>query len=104
MARFGFLLSGAGRHSYITKRGAPTAAPRTRGYARGSNGKRTRQHRMTEKHIFADVSVPFHVWVKEGRRWVLRDAASRVEGGSSAAGQEPRTSERRAKESRPSRH
>ena len=34
---------------------------------------------MTEKHIFADVSLPFHVWVKENRRWVLRDAASRLE-------------------------
>ena len=30
---------------------------------------------MTEKHIFADVEQPFHVWVKEGTRWVLRDAA-----------------------------
>ena len=34
---------------------------------------------MTEKHIFADVSLPFHVWVKENQRWVLRDAASRLE-------------------------
>ena len=25
--------------------------------------------------MFADVSLPFHVWVKEGHRWVLRDAA-----------------------------
>lgn len=30
---------------------------------------------MTEKHLFADVEQPFHVWVKEGTRWVLRDAA-----------------------------
>lgn len=34
---------------------------------------------MTEKHMFADVSLPFHVWVKEGCRWVLRDDASRLE-------------------------
>jgi hypothetical protein len=33
---------------------------------------------MTEKHIFADVDLPFHVWVKEGCRWVLRDAAQRA--------------------------
>jgi hypothetical protein len=31
---------------------------------------------MTEKYIFADVEQPFHVWVKEGERWVLRDAGS----------------------------
>jgi len=30
---------------------------------------------MTEKYLFADVEQPFHVWVKEGARWVLRDAA-----------------------------
>jgi hypothetical protein len=30
---------------------------------------------MKEKLMFADVSLPFHVWVKEGHRWVLRDAA-----------------------------
>jgi hypothetical protein len=30
---------------------------------------------MTEKLFFADVEQPFHVWVKEGARWVLRDAA-----------------------------
>ena len=29
---------------------------------------------MTEKYIFADVEMPFHIWVKEGGRWVLRDA------------------------------
>jgi hypothetical protein len=31
---------------------------------------------MTEKYFFADVEQPFHVWVKEGTRWVLRDAGS----------------------------
>jgi hypothetical protein len=34
---------------------------------------------MKEKHMFADVSLPFHVWVKEGHRWVLRDAAGRLD-------------------------
>jgi len=29
--------------------------------------------------MFADVSLPFHVWVKEGHRWVLRDAADRLD-------------------------
>ncbi len=33
---------------------------------------------MDEQPFFADVDLPFHVWVREGRRWVLRDAASRV--------------------------
>lgn len=36
---------------------------------------------MTEKFIFADVDLPFHVWVREstpqGRRWVLREAPGR---------------------------
>jgi hypothetical protein len=29
---------------------------------------------MNEKHVFAAVDLPFHVWVKEGGRWVLREA------------------------------
>jgi len=34
---------------------------------------------MNEKHFFADVDLPFHVWVREssgarGFRWVLREA------------------------------
>ena len=33
---------------------------------------------MDEKHYFADVDLPFHVWVRErspdGDRWVLREA------------------------------
>jgi hypothetical protein len=33
---------------------------------------------MDEPRFFADVDLPFHVWVREGRRWVLRDA-SRLE-------------------------
>ena len=44
---------------------------------------------MTEKHIFADVSLPFHVWVKEGCRWVLRDAAARLAGEATPAGAPP---------------
>ncbi|HET7402634.1 MAG TPA: hypothetical protein VFJ62_12650 [Usitatibacter sp.] len=35
---------------------------------------------MIEKHFYADVDTPFHVWVRErsdahGFRWVLRDAS-----------------------------
>ena len=30
--------------------------------------------------MFADVSLPFHVWVKEGHRWVLRDASAQLDG------------------------
>lgn len=34
---------------------------------------------MNDNHIYADVNLPFHVWVRErsgarGFRWVLRDA------------------------------
>ncbi len=35
---------------------------------------------MDEQPFFADVDLPFHVWVREGRRWVLRDAAARLQG------------------------
>lgn len=34
---------------------------------------------MEQPPFFADVDLPFHVWVREGRRWVLRDAAARVQ-------------------------
>ena len=34
---------------------------------------------MNEKHFFADVDLPFHVWVREGTgrgfHWVLKHAA-----------------------------
>jgi len=38
---------------------------------------------MNEKHFFADVELPFHVWVRErsesrGFRWVLREATHLV--------------------------
>ena len=29
---------------------------------------------MNQQHFFADVDLPFHVWVREGDRWVLREA------------------------------
>jgi hypothetical protein len=37
-----------------------------------SNNHREELH-MTEKYLFGDVDLPFHAWVKEGRRWVLRE-------------------------------
>jgi hypothetical protein len=37
---------------------------------------------MDDQRFFADVNLPFHVWVREGRRWVLRDAAPRLKGES----------------------
>ena len=50
---------------------------------------------MDESHFFADVTRPFHVWVREGRRWVLRDAGSRLKGDSALdAAREPAGSER----------
>ena len=33
---------------------------------------------MTERYVFADVDLPFHVWVKEGNRWVLRSHAAQT--------------------------
>jgi len=50
---------------------------------------------MEQQPFFADVDLPFHVWVREGRRWVLRDAAPRVqrEGRSSANDAERRAGE-----------
>jgi len=44
---------------------------------------------MTEKHMFADVSLPFHVWMREGRRWVLRDAASQLAAQASSRAEPP---------------
>ena len=34
---------------------------------------------MKEKHFYADVELPFHVWVREGNRWVLREARAESE-------------------------
>jgi hypothetical protein len=28
---------------------------------------------MEQPPFFADVELPFHVWIREGSRWVLRD-------------------------------
>jgi hypothetical protein len=40
---------------------------------------------MTEKYVFADADLPFHVWVKEGNGWVLRNAAKDLQDGSPEA-------------------
>jgi hypothetical protein len=43
---------------------------------------------MTERYVFADVDLPFHVWMKEGSRWVLRERRLGAEGdGVSAPGE-----------------
>lgn len=34
---------------------------------------------MTEKYIYADVEKPFHFWVREGQRWILREAGAHLE-------------------------
>lgn len=48
---------------------------------------------MTERYVFADVDLPFHVWVKEGNRWVLRDRAADAGGdGLNAGGEAQRAS------------
>lgn len=49
---------------------------------------------MDDPHFYADVDLPFHVWVREGRRWVLRDAADRLKGESTRRGRHERDSER----------
>jgi hypothetical protein len=40
---------------------------------------------MSEQHYYADVNLPFHVWVREragarGYRWVLRNASEMKDG------------------------
>ena len=67
------------RDSYITSQALPTGSARGGGYIRC----------MKEQRMFADVSLPFHVWVREGRRWVLRDAASRLDGAASSPRETP---------------
>ena len=44
---------------------------------------------MSEQHYYADVNLPFHVWVREragtrGYRWVLRKASEMKDGGEGA--------------------
>lgn len=46
---------------------------------------------MIEKYLFADLDLPFHVWVKEGGRWVLRNAASEAQGPGPGCRVEPGT-------------
>lgn len=48
---------------------------------------------MDDQHFFADVDLPFHVWVREGRRWVLRDAGPRLKGESAGDGGRERGAE-----------
>ncbi len=49
---------------------------------------------MNEKRLFADVDLPFHVWVREcgaaGPRWVLREATDLQQGACAPAANEPR--------------
>ena len=52
---------------------------------------------MSEQHYYADVNLPFHVWVREragtrGYRWVLRKASDMQDanpGGGVANGESP---------------
>lgn len=48
---------------------------------------------MDDQHFFADVNLPFHVWIREGRRWVLRDAGPRLKGESPGEGGRERAGE-----------
>ena len=46
---------------------------------------------MNEEHFFADVDLPFHVWVRErsgakGYRWVLREAPHLQQGNNGTKG------------------
>jgi hypothetical protein len=46
------------------------------GYSSGLKNRTAKRRNMTERYFYADVEQPFHVWVKEGARWVLRDAGT----------------------------
>ena len=48
---------------------------------------------MNEKYIYADVEKPFHFWVREGQRWVLRKAGPEQDAG--AARTHPHAANRR---------
>ena len=53
---------------------------------------------MSEQHYYADVNLPFHVWVREragarGYRWVLRNASEMKQDG--AEGRAPEAPGRR---------
>lgn len=37
---------------------------------------------MNDHHFFADVDLPFHVWIREGNKWVLRKAPQSAEAGT----------------------
>ena len=81
-ARLSFAARFAARRSFesYTRIGAfPTDAARARDYS-GC---------MTEKYLFADVDLPFHVWVKDGGRWVLRDAGAGAQGAGASLRAEP---------------
>jgi hypothetical protein len=52
----------------------------------------------TERYFFADVDLPFHVWVREGCRWVLRDAAVELQNRQASSGAEPPISSGRSSE------
>jgi hypothetical protein len=67
------------------------SAPTERGASRSYHGS------MNEKRLFADVDLPFHVWVREGRRWVLRNTAAGADGEnvSPSAAAMPSATERR---------
>jgi len=46
---------------------------------------------MSEQHYYADVNLPFHVWVREragarGYRWVLRKASEMRDGSGASEG------------------
>ena len=62
--------------SYAMTEGAPTSSGCGDGYSfayRDNCAIRTIRA-MNEQHFFADVDLPFHVWMREGDRWVLREA------------------------------
>jgi hypothetical protein len=57
---------------------------------------------MDNQHFFADVDLPFHVWVREGKRWVLREApqARAEENVAARANPTPRAAGKRGAERR----
>ncbi len=54
---------------------------------------------MTEKYLFAAVDLPFHAWVREGCRWVLRETGPASQVAQQARAEDSERSDARRKPS-----
>src|SRR5512138_689964 len=92
-ARVLFLAARRSLDSYTTSRAFPTAGAHAR--TLHSRLEANDDRGMSEKHFYADVELPFHVWVREGRRWVLREARAPAGGAASPPEDSPTSPGRR---------